>query len=101
MAALPAVTESPHEASLGVILFNSNENYLSYLRRTDGRTNGRTDDGEFNSPPSSLREAGDKNYTDSVVINFNLKVEISMQCSAVGIASQASHASSSLDGISL
>ncbi len=27
----------------------------------NGRTDGRTDDGEFNSPPSSLREAGDKN----------------------------------------
>ena len=29
--------------------------------RTDGLTDGRTDGGEFNSPPSSLREAGD-NY---------------------------------------
>ncbi len=27
----------------------------------NGRTDGRTDDGEFNSPPFSLREAGDKN----------------------------------------
>ena len=30
--------------------------------RTDGRTDGRPDDGEFNSPPSSLRVAGDKNF---------------------------------------
>ena len=27
----------------------------------DGKTDGWTDGGEFNSPPSSLREAGDKN----------------------------------------
>ncbi len=63
MGVLRAVSESPHGTSLGVILFNSNKNYLSYLRRTDGRTDGRTDDGEFNSPPFSLREAGDKNST--------------------------------------
>ncbi len=29
------------------------------FRGTDSRTAGRTDDGKFNSPPSSLREAGD------------------------------------------
>ena len=33
----------------------------SYLKQTDERTDGRTGDGEFNSPPSSLHEAGDKN----------------------------------------
>ena len=35
---------------------------LRYLGRTGERANGRTDtdDGEFNSPRSSLREAGDK-----------------------------------------
>ncbi len=32
------------------------------LRLTDGRTDGRTDDGEFNSPPSSFREAGDNKH---------------------------------------
>ena len=32
----------------------ADKNILSYLMRTDGRT----DDGEFNSSPSSLREAG-------------------------------------------
>ena len=37
-------------------VFDSNENCFGYLRRTDGRT----DDGEFNSTPSSLRETGDK-----------------------------------------
>ena len=36
--------------------------------KVNGRTDGQTDDGEFNSPPSSLREAGDKNVA---CVNFS------------------------------
>ena len=53
-----------HAEYLGVILFNSNQNCLSNLRQTDrrmdGRNDRRTDNDEFNSPASSLGEAGDK-----------------------------------------
>ncbi len=57
MAVLLSVSESPHGVSLDAISLNSDKNVLSYLMRTDGRT----DDGEFNSSPSSLREAGNNN----------------------------------------
>ncbi len=39
---------------------------LSYLAdNVNGQTDGQTDDGEFNSPPSSLLEAGD-NYNKNL-----------------------------------
>ncbi len=46
--------------SRSAISLNSNKNFSSYLMWTDGRTDGRTDNGEFNSSPFSLREAGNK-----------------------------------------
>ncbi len=59
MSVLLSVSESPHGVSLDAISLNSNKNFSSYLMWTDRRT----DDGELNSSPSSLREAGNKNRT--------------------------------------
>ena len=50
MVILPATITSSGNGPTGRLL----------LFEVNGRTDGRTDDGEFNSPPSSLREAGDK-----------------------------------------
>ncbi len=37
--------------------------------RTDGRMDRQTDSGKFNSPPSSFREAGDKNVKLGILIH--------------------------------
>ncbi len=52
MAVFHAVSKSPLDA----ILFNSSKNSISYLSQMDGKT----DRGESDTPPFSLREAGDK-----------------------------------------
>ncbi len=59
MSVLLSVSESPYGVSLDAISLNSNKNFSSYLMWTDGRT----DYGEFNSSPSSLREAGNKKFS--------------------------------------
>ena len=42
MAVLLSVSESPHGVSLDAISLNSDKNFLSYLMRTDGQTDGQT-----------------------------------------------------------
>ncbi len=56
MAAIHAKSEGPHGVSLGVKLFNSNQKLFEARRWMDRRTDGPTDNGEFNSPPSSLHK---------------------------------------------
>ncbi len=72
MAVLHAVSESTHGTSLDAILFNSDQNYLSYLSRTDGQTKANA----ILPLPHRVR-AGDKNM---LFVSIFLPAPLQQRC---------------------